>query len=180
MKRRVALLALPLLLIGALGALKWRADHPPLSPLDRALRDVVDHASWVRLKGTNKGWRQLTGLRDSQALIIQDQGLLREMEDALRCTEKPLTRDPFGSTMVIHIGVAFADGQTPTNRWTGFTYSGNPQGYHTLVQDGEEVQGARIVPPRFARKFEAFVARMAHSAQDPDSPGVIIGSHPIP
>ena len=116
------LLALPLLLLVLLGALTWRSDwlkrHPPPSATDYLLRDAVSATTYVSITGQGSTWRRVTGLRDNQNFIVKDKSLLRELTQALRCTNQEASESPYHAESLITVAVPNHDAYSQQYSWS--------------------------------------------------------------
>lgn len=165
------LLLLPLLLLVPLGVAKWRANHPPLSEMDRAVRMEFSRSRQAFIYGSGPEWKQLTGLDNYHGLIIKDQTLLREMVETLRSTNYKATLKN-DDTLTINIVLRSSFQQPRRALWTGFQYLRGPKGSCLVSCSEQKGCGTYVtVLPRFAPQFEVLVAHLAQRAN-------VTGRHP--
>lgn len=86
-KKRVGLIALPLVLIAILGVLQWRLAHMPPSQADKLLGNKAQFADQMLiLSGTNTNLAHRIGLERGDTAIISSRKAIRDTLSLLRCS----------------------------------------------------------------------------------------------
>ena len=169
-----ALLALPFLLLVPLGAVKWRADvrkewqaeHPPLSKMDQALRAADKTAIFLSVQGNTAQGKSLIPFSPQHSLQMSDKEAGRELLRTLRCSDQ-VAPSPTLRNGELWLELSFDYEDSP-----GYEcfYARDAQGA-SLCAPGRTSNGALLfgtwykVPPRFAARFEALVARWVQRAR---------------
>lgn len=166
MKRPSRLLLLPLLLLVPLGALKWRVEHPPLSPMDKRLRGELASATGVLCTGYGSPSQQLTSPSSPQFAIFGiEKADLDELAANLRCNDEAIKADydvPHDPPLLLQpVRLINTKSKVPTLHAPAFRYWRTQQGSYLVYvgRNGEEL--CSPVSPYFVPRFEAFIHRLA-------------------